>query len=160
MKEIFEYFKKVWVHSVSFWMITSAPINDTTKLIPKKIDLEKFYFHDKKYILSNSWNIKIVISPDYIWWNFNEFMDSIHSKNTFHKNIWNNCNFIKTKKELRINEWWDISPCCEIDDFEEGLWNINKIDLLDVICSKNYEDFLNKRFPNISKACLNCKIEI
>jgi hypothetical protein len=29
---------------------------------------------------------------------------------------------------------------------------------LDILCSRKYEKFLNKTFPNISRACLNCKI--
>ena len=159
MLDIFKFFKNKWISSISFWMVASDPLNDTTNLIPSKKQLEKFYFEDAKEIIKLSWNIKTTFSPNYDEKsNFDNFVFSIKNKNSFPKPIWKKCSFISTKKEIRINEWWDISPCCILDDFDEWLWNINKDSLLNIICSKKYEDFLNSKFPNISKACLNCKI--
>lgn len=160
MKNIFDFFKGKGVDSMSFWMITISPINDTSNLIASKENLKKFYIDDKKYILENKWNINISFSPDFLWWIFDEFVDYIYNKNSFEKKEWLYCNFIKSKKEIRINENWNISPCCELDNYDEWIWNINNESLLKIVCSQNYEKFLNKKFPNISNACLNCKIEI
>jgi len=163
MKDIFDYFKRKKVDSISFWMIQSAYFNDTTNLIPDRESLKNFYLSDKKYILANRWEINISFSPDYEKYStldFNNFINLVFNKNSFEKIDWNKCNFISSKKEIRINENWNISPCCMIDDYDENIWNINKTNLLNIICSKKYEDFLNKKFPDISQACLNCKIEI
>lgn len=160
MVNIFNYLKNKNVNSISFWMIASDPLNDTSKLIPSIDNLEKLYKINKQYILKNKWNIKIIFSPNYDDWDFVAFAKSIHNKNAFPKKQWEKCFFINKKNEIRINEWWDISPCCIIDDFDEGLWCINREELLSIVCSKKYENFLNRTFPNISKACLNCKIEI
>jgi hypothetical protein len=122
--------------------------------------LREFYLKTKEYILKNSWNILVSFSPDINNWNLEEIINSIQIKNIYQKVKWNKCNFINLKKEIRINEWWDFSPCCEIDDFNEWIWNINENWLLDIICSNKYESFLNKKFPYISEACLNCKTEI
>lgn len=157
---IFDYFKKLWVNSISFWMIASDPLNDTSKLIPSKNAVKNFYFFDKELIKKDSRSIKIWFSPDFNWSDFDSFYKSIKWKNAFPKKVGNICLHINFKKEIRVNENWNISPCCIIDDFDEWLWNINTNNLLNIICSKNYEDYLNKKFPNISKACLNCKIEI
>lgn len=159
MIDIFNYFKSFWIKSISFGMITSSPLNDNADLIPTKTQIEKFYKIDKPIIIRERWKILVNFSPDFDWNNLDSFYKSIKSKNSFPKKIWYKCNFINSKKEIRINENWNISPCCEIDDFEEDIWSINNYNLLDIICSKNYEDFLNKVFPNISKACLNCKID-
>lgn len=156
---IFDFFKNIWVNSISFWIIESNPLNDTSKLIPIKEDIKEFYMIDKYNIINNPWKLKIIFSPDFNWKNIDNFIKSIQSKNAFPKKDWKKCNFIKNKKEIRINENWNISPCCEIDDFDEWIWNINQNNLLKIICSKNYENFLNRKLPNISRACLNCKIE-
>lgn len=158
--EIFDYFKSKNIDSISFWMITSSPINDTTFLIPEKKDILKFYKSDKDYIISKKSNIKITFSPNFTSWDFEKFYNSIENKNFFLRVTWEKCSFINSKKEIRINENWDISPCCEIDDFPAWIWNINKTDLLNIIISNKYEMFLNNTFPNISRACLHCKIWI
>ncbi|MDP2396347.1 MAG: hypothetical protein Q8S84_02045 [bacterium] len=46
-------------------MISTAPINDTLYLFPTMEQLKIFYDEDKKYILENKNNIKVVFSPDY-----------------------------------------------------------------------------------------------
>lgn len=158
--DIFNYFKNSWVNSISFWMITSSPVNDTSNLIPDKNDIKSFYLIDKEYILKNKWEMAVTFSPDFKFWDFDNFINSIFNKNQFIRINWEKCSFINSKKEIRINENWYISPCCEIDDYDEWIWNINDSQLLEIICSKNYNNFLNKKFPSISKACLNCKIEI
>lgn len=158
MKYIFNYLKEKKIPSISFWMIASDPLNDTTHLIPKKQDLKDFYLNEKKYIIENKNDIKVVFSPDYNWENLDSFISSIHKKNAFNKKNWEKCFFINEKKELRINEWWRVNPCCILDDFDENIGNVNEKKLLNIICSSVYEEFLNKKHPNISKACLNCKI--
>lgn len=160
MKEIFDYLKEKNIDSISFWMVASDPLNDTSHLIPNSKDIIEFYTNVKEYILKNSWKIKIKFSPDYYWSDIDIFINSIQNKNAFKKIDWNKCSFISEKNEIRINEWWVITPCCILDDYDEWLWNINNNNLLNIVLSKNYENFLNKTFPNISKACLNCKIEI
>ncbi len=235
VREIFDYFKDKGVNSISFWMVTSSPFNDTSDLIPEKEQIEKFYLEDRDYILNNCGGIEVKFSPDvdfhplssewphpspllrgegtvgiesikappqspstegeesgvYLVNNpsltlpldkgrgydkirscspplleerrfrgevIKNLIQNIQNKNSFSKEKWVRCEFIYSKKELRINEWWDVSPCCEIDDFDEGLWNINEKDLLSIVFSREYEEFLGRKFPNISKACLNCKI--
>lgn len=160
MQEIFNYLKNKKINSISFWMITSSPVNDTSNLIPTQEQIEKFYKLEKKYIIKNAWNINISFSPDYKNWDFSKFSTSIINKNNFTKSNREKCKYILSKKEIRINESWEISPCCEIDDFDEWLGNINKNWLFEIVCSNNYEKFLNKTFPNVSKACFNCKLEI
>lgn len=158
MIEIFDYLKNIWVNSISFGMIASDPLNDTSKLIPEWKDIEKFYLQDKEYIIKNTKNINLKFSPDFNWENMTEFIKYIQLKNSFPKQIWKKCNYINSKKEIRINENWNISPCCIIDDFDEWIGNINYENFIKIILSKKYETFLNKTFPHISKACLNCKI--
>lgn len=159
MRNIFRYFQSFWIRSISFWMIASDPLNDTSNIIPEVKDLRNFYLIDRDYIIKNAWNMSVKFSPDFIWINdINEFIKSIKLKNAFPKKSWEKCYYINKKQEIRINENWNISPCCIIDDFDEWLWNINKNYLLEIICSKEYENFLNRKFPDISKACLNCKI--
>lgn len=160
MFDIFCYLKEKNINSISFWMITSDPFFDRKDLYPEKEDLETFFLITKNSIIQNKNDIKVVFSPDYKWWNIDEFIDFISNKNAFPKIEWNKCWFINSKKEIRINEWWDITPCCILDDYDIKLWNINKNWLLNIICSENYYDFLNRRFPYISKACLNCKLEV
>ncbi|MDD2870376.1 MAG: radical SAM protein [Candidatus Gracilibacteria bacterium] len=160
VKEFFDFFKAKKVDSISFSMISTSPINNTKNLFPNKVQLKKFYDIDKKYILKNKYNIKIDFSPDFNGGHFDKFMDFIVKNNSFEKIKGNNCSFIKSKKEIRINENGNISPCCILDDYDENIGNIYKNNLIDIICNKEYENFLNKKFPYISKACLNCKIEI
>lgn len=163
MINIFNFFKKLNINSISFWIITSAPNNNTWNLIPSINNLKKFYLIDKKYIINNKWNIDVSFSPDYdnfSKWIFFSFLKNIQKKNNFEKINWNKCSYINMKKEIRINENWNVSPCCIIDDFDENIWNINKFWLLEILCSEKYENFLQRTFPNISKACLFCKIEI
>lgn len=157
--DIFNYFKDKKVDSISFWMIASDPLNDTSYLIPKNEDLQHFYLVDKIKINENAWKIKINFSPDFDGLDIFTFIESINNKNAFKKINNDTCSFIQSKKEIRINEWGNVTPCCILDDFDEWLWNINKTNFINIICSKKYEDFLNKKFPNISVACLNCKLE-
>ena len=76
----------------------------------------------------------------------------------FYQKVGVNCSFINSKKEIRINENGEITPCCILDDYDEELWNINKLNLIDIVCSRTYESFLSRKFPNISQACLTCNI--
>ncbi len=160
IKEFFDFFKAKKVDSISFSMISTSPINDTINLFPSSEELKRFYLDDKNYILDNKWDLDIKISPDFNGWDIGKFADYIVNNNSFEKIKWNNCSFINSKKEIRINENGDISPCCILDDYENNLWNINKNRLINIVCNSEYENFLNKKFPYISKACLNCKIEI
>lgn len=158
MLDISQYFKGLGVSSLSFGMITSAPHNDTSHYIPDFRSLEKFYKIDRTCILKEAGDMKISFSPDYTGEDFDMFADSILKNNTFERLPGTMCRFIQSKREIRINEWWGISPCCEIDNMSEWLGNINSSPLLQIICSRDYEGFLQRRFPYISNFCLNCKI--
>ncbi len=161
MKEIFYFFQKIGVQSISFGMVASDPLNDTTALIPNIRQLYQFYCIDVPEIQKNKNSMKVNFSPAYSnEMTFEDFCSSIQNKNAFPKKKGKHCEFIRSKKEIRINEGWLVTPCCILDDYDEGIWNINTTRLINIICSKTYESFLHRTFPNISKACLQCKLEI
>ncbi len=158
MRDIFVFFKELWVNSISFWLVENSPVNDISALIPDKNALIRYYLKDKQYIINNAWNIKITFSQD-----ISKILgksNSINMENIdgFYQKVGVNCSFINSKKEIRINENGEITPCCILDDYDEELWNINKLNLIDIVCSRTYESFLSRKFPNISQACLTCNI--
>jgi predicted glycosyltransferase/MoaA/NifB/PqqE/SkfB family radical SAM enzyme len=144
-REIFDYFKSKNVDSISFWMVASAPWNDMEYMLPDLEKTENFYSLEKDYIINNAWDIKVDFS-----WNL--------TKDFILNQEWLKCKYINSKQEIRINEDWNIVPCCILDDYYIWLGNINKDWLLEILCSRVYENFLNKNIGDISSICLSCKI--
>lgn len=158
VREMFTYFKNMWVHSISFWVVTKSPFHDTTDLFLNEDELRILYLQEKPYIEENSWPLRVSFSPEnlekYFQNESKEEQDYIYPKRV----PWERCNFISEKREIRINEDGNLSPCCEIDDFDENIGNIYHWGLLKNIYSARYEYFLQKTFPHISEACRKCKI--
>lgn len=158
MEQIYDSFAFLKVDSISFSMIDTWPFHDTVFLYPSYEQLYIFYTKTVPILEQKQWIKKLSISPKIDNHTVSSLILGILNKHNYEKNIWEKCPFISSMKEIRINENGDISPCCEIDDYDENIGNINNTQLAHIINSKAYYKFIHTRFPNISKACSSCKI--
>lgn len=152
-----DFFYGLWIDSFSLSFIDFSPFHDTHFLLPSKEQILRFYKHTKKIL--QDYPIQIVFTPDNNGQDIDIFVNSISNHHNFPKKETSNCEYIQKKKEIRINETGDISPCCEIDDYSPNIWNINSKSLFEILWAP-YHNFLKRTFPSISPACKSCKIYI
>ena len=155
--QFINFFRWIWIDSFSFSFIDFSPFHNTHFLLPTREQIKKFYLETQKVI--ESYSLVATFTPDNTWYHIDAFIDAILDHHNFPKDTWDHCIYIQQKKEVRINETWDISPCCEIDDYSPSIGNINQDSLLSILW-KPYHSFLEKTFPHISPACKSCKIYI
>lgn len=160
LEKIYDFFATLKIDSLSFSMIDSSPFHDVVYLYPSKSQLEDFYNTTIPILESRRDIQKLSISPLKKDKDLSTFIEWILWKHNYPRISWNKCPFISVMSEIRINENGALSPCCEIDDYDENIWNINTTALIDILTSPWYYSFINKTYPNISVACLSCKIVV
>ncbi len=157
---IYDFFACMKIDSISFSMIDSSPFHDVTELYPSKVQLENFYNTTVPCLQSRNWIRKISISPLNKTTDLDTFIKWILGKHNYPRISGEKCPFISSMSEIRINENGALSPCCEMDDYDEDIGNINNTSLIETLTSPQYYTFINQTYPNISKACSSCKIVV
>lgn len=160
MEKVYDFFAKLWVDSVSFSMIDTGPYHDTSALYPSYQQLDNYY-RNIVPILEQKVGIKeLSISPYPKNQSIETVIQGILKKHDYPKVEGETCPFISKMTEIRINENWEIAVCCETDDYENDIGNINTHRLVNIIHRRKYLQYIKRSYPNISPACISCKIVV
>ena len=153
------------VSSVSFTLVDTS-INNLVHLNFKKVELINFYNYGVPNILKECFkqHIDVRIKPflnnsQTIQWKDIPKLQSIDKiddlKTYFLPHSPAVC--LRPKEELRINADGNISPCCYLDDYPADLGNILRDDLLTIISSTKYHNFLSDVEAR-KKWCNKCQL--